>query len=459
MNPHCLPIRLRRELWFAFGSILLGASCVLAQQTSPAGASTDPAAAADEDIVELSPFEISGEDDTGYRATRTMSGTRLNTKLEDIAASISVVTKEQLLDTAVIDINDIFLYEGNTEGTHQYTDFQVVPGTGATGDMVVDNTGISPATSNRIRSIGSANLSIGGFETSSLVPIDTYNIERVEISRGPNSNIFGLGGAAGTVNLVTGSANLSRTSARATFRGDDRGGWRVEGDYNLAMIDDVLAMRVVAMYEDKGSTREPAYDKTARQTIALSFKPYEKTLIRVAYENYDNHSSTPNSITPTDLVTPWIEAGSPTWNPLTGTLTKADGTVLASDVQWNDRSDELFLPGYGVDMYSDSFATRVSQFIDNGEMAYYSIGRMVGVPSGAGAAGPITAGAQNGYYITTGREYDAAHRVMWRPVGVTDRSLYDYDNLNFAGPNFATNDAWDLRATLEQEILRNETHH
>ncbi|BET65477.1 hypothetical protein ASA1KI_03950 [Opitutales bacterium ASA1] len=410
------------------------------------------------EVIELSPFEVSADDDSGYRATRTMSGTRLNTKLEDLAASISVVTKEQLLDTAAIDINDIFLYEGNTEGTHQYTDFQVLPGTGATGDTIVDNTSVSPTTANRIRGMGTANLSIGGFERSNLVPIDTYNIDRVEISRGPNSNIFGLGGAAGTVNLVTGSANLSRTSARASFRGDDRGGWRVEGDYNMPMIEDVLAMRVTAMYEDKGFTREPAYSKTVRQNIGLSFKPWTKTLLRVSYENFDNRSSTPNAITPTDLVTPWIEAGTPTWNPLTRTLTRADGTVLASGVTWNNRASQLLLPGYGVDMYNDAFANRVNQFIDAGEMSLYTIGRMVGVPSGTGAAGPITAQTQTGYYLASGQEFDAARRVLWRPLGVTDRGIYDYENINFSAPNFETNDAWDVRGTLEQEILRTETH-
>ena len=45
----------------------------------------------------------------------------LITELEDLAASISVITKEQMADFALLDANDIFLYETGTEGTGQYT--------------------------------------------------------------------------------------------------------------------------------------------------------------------------------------------------------------------------------------------------------------------------------------------------------------------------------------------------
>jgi len=50
-----------------------------------------------------------------------MSGSRLNTKLEDVGASITVVTKQQLLDFAATDINDVFAMEAGTEGTRTYT--------------------------------------------------------------------------------------------------------------------------------------------------------------------------------------------------------------------------------------------------------------------------------------------------------------------------------------------------
>ena len=44
-----------------------------------------------EEVVALSPFEVVS-DTKGYYGANTMSGTRFNSKLEDLASSISVIT-------------------------------------------------------------------------------------------------------------------------------------------------------------------------------------------------------------------------------------------------------------------------------------------------------------------------------------------------------------------------------
>ena len=60
----------------------------------------------DETVV-LSPFTVSSEAERGYQAFNTLSGTRLNSKLEDLGASITVVTKQQMQDLALLDLNEI----------------------------------------------------------------------------------------------------------------------------------------------------------------------------------------------------------------------------------------------------------------------------------------------------------------------------------------------------------------
>ncbi|MFM9030580.1 MAG: hypothetical protein ACKOTF_07850 [Opitutaceae bacterium] len=93
-------------------SVALACSGVAGAQTvtQPAG----NAAAATEKAIELSPFTVSTTKDTGYFAENTLAGSRLNTNLADLAASITVVTKQQMDDTASLDINDIFRYEAGT---------------------------------------------------------------------------------------------------------------------------------------------------------------------------------------------------------------------------------------------------------------------------------------------------------------------------------------------------------
>lgn len=436
-----------------FGSALAAVQSLSAQEVP---AATPPPS--EPEVILMSPFEVGESTNDSYRATRTLSGTRINTNLEDLAASISVVTKQQLLDNASIDINDIFLHEGSTEGTHQFTDYELVPASGNSGEVFVDRTGNQPAQANRIRGLGSANVSVGGFETTGGVPIDTYNVDQIEISRGPNSNIFGLGGAAGTVNLLPSQANLSRRVVRATVRADSYGGWRVEGDYNVPLIPNRLALRVLGMYEDKGFTRDPSYDKTRRQTLSATFQPFSKTTIRASFENYDNRSSLPNSMTPRDHVSKWIDAGQIVWNPLTGTLTRrSDGAVLTTNAVFNNRNTQVFVPEYGLGTFSGAF-NRVNQYIDGGGMALFTVPRMVGATSGI--PGPLNSQVNtSGFYVNSRDLQDPIYDILWRPSGISDPALYDYENLSYSGPNFSLRDSTEVRASFDQELLRTETHH
>ncbi len=149
-----------------------------------------------EPVVVLSPFEVTA-DNHGYYGANTTSGTRLNTKIADLGASITVITKEQMEDFALLNINDIFAYEAGTEGIHNYTEYAVDQ-----NGAVTDSTNLNPQDANRIRGIGAANITFGNFETSGRVPLDPTDVDAVEISRGPNSSIFGIGNTSGTVNSI-----------------------------------------------------------------------------------------------------------------------------------------------------------------------------------------------------------------------------------------------------------------
>lgn len=59
-----------------------------------------------EKAVELSPFEVRSDDDVGYQAMNTTSGSRLGTNLKDTAASISPFTAEFLSDIAATNVNE-----------------------------------------------------------------------------------------------------------------------------------------------------------------------------------------------------------------------------------------------------------------------------------------------------------------------------------------------------------------
>ncbi len=432
------------------------AACLLlphglsAQATPPAS----PAPAAGEQVIQLSPFEVT-TDDRGYQASNTLSGTRLNSKLEDLGASITVITKQQMVDTAALDINDIFLYEASTEGTGNYTQF-----TANRNGGIIDGTANDPATANRIRGVGSpisgsgVNTALGNFSSNNKIPLDAYNIDAVEISRGPNSNLFGLGAAAGTVNLVPSQANLTREHTSTSFRLDSEGGHRVSFDTNRPLIANKLAVRFAAVNEAKGFVQKPSSEHITRYYGAIQIKPFRSTTIKAAYEKYDNDYRRPNSLTPRDSTLEWRENGMPTWDPTTQRVTFANGTQSGVIPV----STENTLLPLGL-MGANATYGRLNAWIDDGRVQFFSQGR---------TANPITSGNplptnanSNLRYIQTSTDImrrKANPYPLFFALASDDQSIYDWSEINFTAPNWGKDTAETSRFEVEQVIFENRTH-
>jgi outer membrane receptor protein involved in Fe transport len=410
-----------------------------------------PAGGPDE-VVALSPFEVNAGNDKGYYASSTMSGTRLNSKLEDLGASITVVTKQQLQDTASIDINDIFLYEANVEGIGQFTD----PTTDSRGNTI-DNVAGNPQGANRVRGLNAANISIGNFASSGTIPIDTYNLDSVEISRGPNSSIFGLGDASGTVNLNPSSANATRATSRVEGRIDSFGGWRTSMDVNRPLIRNKLAIRLSGVYEEKGYVRKPSIDRTERWQGSVTYRPLKSTTVKLTYETYHNYNQRPNSQPMVDAVSYWKSVGSPTWDPVT--FTPYLNGVAGTPVAYKGGSDNAALP---PGLYSmDTSGVRPAYIIDGGQMALYTIQQMPSnntLPFNAALYGA----SNNQRYMYSGTDIQlgggakfgepSLSSLFHMPV-IKDKGLYDWSSVNSVAPNFGRVGSNTVRLELEQTFL------
>src|SRR6185369_11212977 len=201
---------------------------------------------------------------------------------------ITVVTKQQMQDMASLDINDVFRYEASTEGTDNFTTFNRNRSGGVNYQIQSD-----PQRSNRVRgitqagqSVGGANTAWGNFSSNSNIPFDPYNIDSIEISRGPNSNLFGLGQAAGTVSVVPTQANVSKRSYTADLRFDSFGGHRESLNINTPLIPQKLALRVAAVEEGKGFLRKPSSERIKRTFGTILAQPFKNTTIRASAERY-----------------------------------------------------------------------------------------------------------------------------------------------------------------------------
>ncbi len=85
----------------------------LAQEAPVAGAT--PQAGTGEDIIVLTPFEVTANSDTGYVATETLAGTRIRTNLGDVGSAITVLTKDFLSDIGATDSSTLLQYTPNAE--------------------------------------------------------------------------------------------------------------------------------------------------------------------------------------------------------------------------------------------------------------------------------------------------------------------------------------------------------
>lgn len=399
-------------------------------------------AAAGDEVVELSPFQVVA-DTTGYLASNTMSGTRLNARIEDLGAAITVITKQQLIDTAALDINDVFQTEIGTEGAYQFTD-QSVDFQG----RVIDNVQDSPQTSNRVRGLSSANISVDGFTATSRIPFDAYNLDSIELSRGPNSTLNGLGNAGGTVNLNQARANLIRETTQVAFRGDDWGGFRTSVDLNRPLLKDKLAIRVSAVYDSKGFRRKPSEDTTRRFFSAFTYKPFSGTTLSGSFESYRKFARTPNASTPTDMITDWLNNGRPTYDPVTG-QTKRNGVVIGTGL-----SDFNQPSGLGRDAFFDNIP---SMFIErDGSVTLFTNNRL----QAAGA--PTTANFTNNIRLMTTWSDVAKYRnaqpggpqlPLDKLVGVSNQEIYDYETINAVAPNWNRDMANTYKLQLEQKLF------
>ncbi|MEM9160797.1 MAG: TonB-dependent receptor plug domain-containing protein, partial [Verrucomicrobiota bacterium] len=239
MNKHIKLIHYSPWLRRAPLSLLCGASLFFAAPFAVAQDSEE------DSILELSPFVVDGSDDQGYRATSTLAGTRIRTDLKDVGSAISVVTEEFLRDTNATDNETLLVYTTNMEVGGTEGNFA---GGSDSGRVDTDSQRKNPNDSTRVRGLAKADNTRSFYRTD--IPWDSYNVKRIDIQRGPNSILFGLGSPAGVINANVDQAYFN-DGGDAEIRFDDHGTVRMTLNYNKVLIEDELAVRFATLQEDE----------------------------------------------------------------------------------------------------------------------------------------------------------------------------------------------------------------
>ncbi len=399
------------------------------QSATAAGTSSLSGTAAGESnqVVTLSPFEVKGES-IGYFAPNSTAGTRFNTPVEDLAASLTVVTPAQMKDFAMLDINDVFAYTASTEGTETYTDFTV-----DRNGSVSDNVSLDPNNANRIRSLAAANISFDNFDVTGRMPIDPSIIDGVEVSRGPNATIFGLGNPSGTVNQVAAMANTQRNHATVEARADSFGGYRTSLDVNRVLLPNKLAVRVSGVFQHDGFQLKPSGVNEERYNAMVRYQPFKGTTISGAVYYWRMNGNRPNALPPRDNVSYWIQSGKPTWDPVTQTV-HVNGQTLGPFTKSSQ------LPNYFIDTYTGS--THSQMFVNSdGSVGYWTVPQVTNStdPINPKTLATVTSGTIR--FVSTNSAADAVlGRLSNQPLftttpTVSNKAIYDWSSVNIASLN------------------------
>ncbi|HVU35578.1 MAG TPA: TonB-dependent receptor plug domain-containing protein [Opitutaceae bacterium] len=446
-------------------------------QTAPTSttlAATPPAAAAadDEEITQLSPFEVTAAKDNGYAATETLAGTRIRTNLADVGASIEVLTKQFLEDVGATDNQSLLQYTTNTQ----------VAGTRGTYGGMGNSTSVNemgnlvaPQGAQRIRGLSPGDVARDYYISD--IPWDSFNIDRVDILRGPNSILYGLGSPAGIINASTHSAEF-RNFGSAEVRTGSYGSERASVDFNQQLAPGVAAIRVDGLWNNKKYEQDPAFENDRRVFGALRFDPQLfrnpafHTSIRVKVEHGEINSNRPRTVPPSDSITPWWRpvAVSPS-NPFGGmgkatinTVYDANRTdgVVEGNGYGTDRSNtvnylpwlagtQVQQPFFFIDGATNSLTSAFAGFINNGDRD--TSGNIL--PISGGLAGlrqfvpfySITDlnGMVNRAHQQSAAAFPDAGYGQYRTPALLDPSVFDFYKLLIDGPNKREFNVWNTQ--------------
>ncbi len=246
-------------------SVLLLATTMLASPVHAAEVGTE-ASEQGETIV------VTGQREE-YGVKSTSTATRTNTDIKDIPQALTVVSESQIEDQQLRSIADLLYFvPGATPGTGEANRDQItLRGNNTTADFFVN-----------------------GLRDDVQYFRDFYNVDRVEVLKGPNAMIFGRGGGGGIVNRVTKRSSLG-TYRQLIAAIDSYGGFRLTGDVDQPLAGNV-GLRVNGMYENGDSYRHHVDLKRYGINPTVGIMAGEDTRIDLSYEYLHDRRTTDRGV-------------------------------------------------------------------------------------------------------------------------------------------------------------------
>jgi len=261
-------MKIPRLLLLALGFCALALAPSLRAQSAPP---SDPIQNDAEETVVLPTFTVESETVDRYRAADAVSAVRIRTQLIETPSSISVLTRDLVDDIKPARVAEVTRYIAGvqeTGGETLYLDRQIIRGFLSSG-RTVDN-----------------------FRDVSAQNFEEALIERIELTKGPNSLLSPEANPGGSINIVTKSPQFKRHGEITALAGE-YDAQKTSLDFGNT-IDEAgrFSYRLISTYQD--ARREFASDSKLRTSLIapqLAWRINEATDLVVKYHYFDSKAA------------------------------------------------------------------------------------------------------------------------------------------------------------------------
>jgi outer membrane receptor protein involved in Fe transport len=441
---------LNRNMLTLLSALSLSTASSWAQSPAPAGNSVSTSTH-DDDVYLMDPFTVT-TDTPGYKALDTLGGSRVRTELADTPSSLTVVTSKLMQDLNVTNAQDLLVYTTNTEVAGTSGNYSGVSSRG----FGVSSEGtrlVNPGNVNRSRGLTAMDNTRNYFQTE--IPWDGYNISRVDISRGPNSFLFGVGSPSGISNYSTNQAFYSNQGSVEGHYGS-YGSTRESLDYNKVILDNQLAVRVDLMNDRRLFKQKPAYNNSKREYADVRFDPKffntpsSHMKIEFNFENGKVDSSNPRELPPMDYISGYFDSTTNKngYNPYTFNPNSAN--VDPSGSLWVTNEDMGYAWGSQATYWYDASTGKTLRTSQASSGGTRSDGTYIGGFNGYNMVNGSNSTVNVYHLYTTGfnhyaiasnyadsSKYPGAYdrTVTYIDKTLSDTSIFDFYNNLIDGPN------------------------
>lgn len=366
-------------------------------------------------------------------------------RLIDVASSVSALKGDDLVRRNLLQVEEfatqvpgLSIQPAGNRGNRIILRGLNSGGTGATVATVIDESALT----------FSSSVSQGAIDIANL---DTYDLQRIEVLRGPQGTLYGAAAEGGLIKYVTNAPKLGTVegSVQGEIEGVAQGGigLTARGTINLPIVHDTLALRVTGFYKDiAGYNDNPLLNRTDVNNgrryggrAQLLWAPRDDLNFKLTALRQDQHYNDNGLVE-------FVGAALAPTTPPSRQFNIANGGRLiynSENPNFSDNSSELFSL---VTNFSPSFADIVSA-TSYGRIAAFSA---TDGTNGAAAPGVTTAQAFRSFYaedinlvnnVTNNlKKFNQELRISSKPdftlaglnIGWQGGVFYTHEELSFA---------------------------